>query len=121
MERLLRQIRSYGSAPCLLPVSDHQRPPVRAEDIRSTGHHILPGQLLLRVGGLPVLWPAQRHSLHHGVRPVRRGHVPVYQDHEGADHGEQGRAQRAAAGRGQQAGPAGELQRQSRRTERPQQ
>lgn len=76
-----------GLTAYLLPHSDCQQPAVRAEDHGPACSAVLPRQLRVRVGRVPVR-PARRHRLHDGARRLRTGQLPVPGDRPRADRRE---------------------------------
>jgi hypothetical protein len=105
VERLLRGVHPHRPQAHLLPIRHHQRALVRDQDQRPPRHPLLPGELVLRVGQLPLLRLAERLRLHPRLRPVQPGDLPVHPHAAGADLREPQHVERAAARRRQQAGP----------------
>lgn len=87
MAELRGGLLADGLAAYLLPHSDRQQPVVRAEDHGPASSAVLPRQLRVRVGGVPVR-PTRRHRLHDGARRLRSGQLPVPRDSSRADRRE---------------------------------
>lgn len=110
MERLFGRVPSDGQEAYVLPIRDNQRPPVRGEDIRHTCNTIFPSELVLRMDGLSFLRTEERHCLHTGVRPVKRGDLPVCKNDQGTNIREPRHAKRSGVSCRQQARPAVQLE-----------